>query len=154
MTAEGPDNIIPDSNQKLAGEISEMVKKYLTEVNSPATPEEFFNDLSIVPIKWQGEIKGFWGLIIRKNRQGILAAVKAVYVVPEARGKYLNAFADILIEGLAEKGVTHLEIWAFPHVEEWLRRRYNFTPRISIIQAPIDSFFIYDRKALREELKK
>lgn len=136
----------------LLTELSPLVRSYLTEVNSPATLEEFLKELTVVPIRWKGQLSGFWGLKIRRNSRGVLAAIKAAYILPSLRGPLFGKFVDILMDGLARRGVTHIEIWAFPGVERWLRRRYKFVPRMHIIQTPIEAFLNFDRDALQREL--
>lgn len=154
MPTSPPDLNPSKAGDKLAEDLSALVREYIASSGASASFDEFVRELSIVPIKWRGELKGFWGLAIHKKSNGALAVIKAVYIVPKTRGRLLNKFTDILMEGLAERGVTHIEVWAFPKIEKWLRHRYKFTPRIHIIQTPIEGFLTFDRTALREELRK
>jgi hypothetical protein len=124
--------------------IEPLVQEYLKEINSPMSVREFLQEQSIVPIRVNEKLVGFWGLHRHRVQGSEVATVKAFYLQPEFRGEHLNDAADDLIRTLIREGITHLEIWAFPKIQRWLTRRYGIKPRIHVSQAPIEVFKVYE----------
>lgn len=130
------------NTQQLVNLLSPLVNEYLTETKSGSTVDAFLREFAIYPIRIEGILMGFWALRIREAGATRLATVKAIYLRKQFRGRYLNRAADDLVRGLAKQGVTNLEIWAYPKVMLWLKKRYQIKPEIYVTNNPLSTFQI------------
>ena len=124
--------------------VEPLIAEYLKEIQSPLSVAEYCSELTIAPIKIDGEIVGFWGLRFRVSGNRKLATAKGFYLKKSCRGSHLNQAADDFIRGLKRQGITELEIWAHPGVQRWLERRYGIKPVIQVTHNPLEVFEIFE----------
>ena len=121
-----------------------LIKEYLKEINLDLPVSSYLKELGVTPIFLNGSVAGFWGLQIVAVPNGKKrATVKAFYIRKEFRGKDRDRVADDFIKGLSTQGVTDLEIWAYPEIQNWLESRYDIKTNIHVTYNPIQKFMVF-----------
>ena len=120
------------AQQELLNKLAPLINEYIVETKLQTTLQAYLQELVFMQIVVDGQLIGFWGGRFRESGRMKLMTIKAFYVQPKYRGKYLNQAADDLVSMLERQGVTDLEVWNDPSVQPWFERRYNMKPKIYV----------------------
>lgn len=117
---------------EILNKLAPLINEYLIETKLQTTLQSFLRELVFMQIIIDNQLMGFWGGCFREAGQTRLMTIKAFYLQPQFRGKYRNQAADNLVAMLEQQGVTHLEVWNSPVVQEWFQQRYKMEPTIYV----------------------
>jgi hypothetical protein len=139
-------SILPKDKADLLAALMPLILAYIKELELNVLPEAYLKELTILPIVIDETLMGFWGARFRQSGAAKLATVKAFYLSPQYRGRYINKAADDLYVGLLKQGITDLEIWNHPGVQGWFERRYRVKPKIIITAEKLEKFALPHQK--------
>jgi hypothetical protein len=128
--------------QALLNKLAPLIQEYLNETKLPTSLAAYLKELAFMQIVIDGKLIGFWGGRFRRSGGMKLMTIKAFYVKPEFRGRYLNRAADDLVAMLERQGVTDLEVWNAPEVQKWFEKRYKMKPQIYVTFNPLRDYRI------------
>lgn len=126
--------------QALFASLAPLIDEYIKEAKVPGTVEGYVKELTIIPIKINNELNGFWGVTTRTLADRKIGTIKACYIRKQFRGNHFREVVSDLTRLFTKNGITVVEIWAYPAVQKWIERRFKIKPYIYVNCCPIDVF--------------